>query len=60
MIDEPSLKDLLKLSCQSVVFKIWNLGHIIQSQGKIERSHGTWITELRFDILNSVPGKINL
>ena len=31
-----------------------------QSQGKIERSHGTWKTKLRFDILNGVPGKIVL
>ena len=29
-----------------------------QSQGKIERSHGTWKTKLRFDILNGVPGNI--
>ena len=31
-----------------------------QSQGKTERSHSTWKTKLRFDILNGVPGKIAL
>ena len=29
-----------------------------QSQGKIERSHGTWKTKLKFDILNGAPGNI--
>ena len=31
-----------------------------QSQGKLEKSHGTWETKLRFDILNAAPGKIVL
>ena len=34
--------------------------HHPQSQGKIERSHGTWKTKLRFDILNGIQGKIIL
>ena len=34
--------------------------HHPQSQGKIERSHGTWKTKLRFDILNGAPDKIVL
>ena len=31
-----------------------------QSQGKIERSHGTWKTKLRFDIQRMGEGNFNI